>query len=89
MNTIHLQHRMQQRGIPPLIVQWLEDFGKVGYNHEGCIVLSFDKNAKRRLEQAVGREPVRRMSEWLKAYLVISIDGIRITTGIRYRRIKN
>lgn len=89
MNTIHLQQRMQQRGVPPLIVQWLEDFGKEGYNHEGCIVLSFDKNAKRRLEQAVGREPVRRMSEWLKAYLVISIDGVRITTGIRYRRIKN
>jgi hypothetical protein len=80
---------MQQRGIPPLVVQWLEDFGEEVHDHHGAIILHFGKRAKRRLEQSVGREPVRRMNDWLKAYLVLSMDGIRITAGIRYRRIKH
>jgi len=30
MNTLHIQKRLQQRSIPPLVVQWLEDFGDEG-----------------------------------------------------------
>lgn len=88
MNTLHVQKRLQQRSIPPLVVQWLEDFGDEVHDHHGGIILHFGKRAKRRLEQAVGREPVRRMNNWLSAYLVMSTDGARITAGLRYRRIR-
>lgn len=88
MNTLHAQKRMQQRSIPPLVVQWLEEFGEETHDHHGAIILHFGKRSKRRLEQAIGREPVRMMNKWLKAYLVLSMNGARITAGIRYRRIK-
>jgi hypothetical protein len=89
MNTHHLQKRMQQRSIPPLIVQWLEEYGEEVHDHRGGIILHFNKRAKRRLERAVGREPVRRMNDWMSTYLVVSTDGIRITAGIRYDRIRH
>jgi hypothetical protein len=77
---------MQQRGLPPLIVQWLEDFGSERYDGHGGLILFFDKRARRALERAVGREPVRRMNDWLDAYLVVAHDGTGITAGRRYRR---
>lgn len=40
-------------------------------------------------ERAMGREPVRRLSEWLDSYIVISGDGAIITAGKRYKRIKH
>lgn len=88
MKTKHAKLRMQQRGIPPIVVQWLEDYGDKVHDHQGGIIMHFSKRAKRRLENAVGREPVRRMHEWLRAYLVKSTEGFLITTGIRYQRIK-
>ena len=89
MNTRHLEKRMQQRSIPPLIVQWLEEFGEEVHDHHGGIILHFTRRAKRQLQRAVGREPVRRMNEWMSTYLVISTDGTRITAGIRYQRIRH
>jgi hypothetical protein len=89
MNTFHAQKRMQQRSIPPLVVQWLEEYGDEVHDHRGGIILHFGKHARRRLEKAVGREPIRRMNDWLRTYLVVSTDGVRITAGVRYRRIKH
>ncbi len=89
MQTQHSKHRMQQRGIPPLVVDWLQEFGDKVYDHQGGIIMHFSKRSRRRLENAVGREPVRRMSEWLRAYVVKSAhEGLLITAGIRYHRIK-
>jgi hypothetical protein len=89
MNTHHVQIRTQQRSIPPLVMQWLEDFGDEVHDHHGGIILHFGKRARRRLAKVVGREPVKRMNDWLSTYMVISTDGVRITAGIRYRRIKH
>jgi hypothetical protein len=88
MKTRHAEVRCQQRGIPNLIIDWLRDFGKEIYDHHGGIVVVFTRNARRNLERAMGREVVRRMSEWLDAYIVISVDGALITVGKRYKRIK-
>lgn len=87
MATRHAQARMQQRGIPPLIVQWLEAFGEEQHDHNGSVILYFSKRARRRLEQNVGAAPVRRLSEWLNAYVVISSDGAIVTAGMRWKRI--
>jgi len=78
---------MQQRGLPPLIVHWLEDFGSERYDGHGGVILFFDKRARRSLERAVGREPVRRMHEWLDAYVVVAHDGTAVTVGHRCKRL--
>lgn len=86
--TYHASTRLQQRGIPPLIIQWLEDYGREVHDGHGGVILCFDKDAKRRLQRVVGREPVRRLNDWLDIYAVYSLDGRLITTGHRYQRIK-
>ena len=88
-NTTHGAVRMQQRGIPPLIIQWLEAFGEELHDHHGAIILHFSKRARRRLEQNVGSTPVRRLNEWMNAYAVIGTDGALITTGMRWKRLKH
>ena len=83
----HAEVRSQQRGIPPLIIQWLEDFGEQTHDHNGAVILYFTKKSRRRLEKTVGREVTRRVSEWLDSYAVQSLDGNLITVGHRYQRI--
>ena len=89
MHTMHADQRSRQRGLPPLVLQWLEAYGAENHDGHGAVILYFDKRARRRLEMAIGREPVRRMSEWLNAYAVVANDGRTITVGHRYKRIKH
>ncbi len=89
ITSSHADVRAQQRGIPPLVVEWLERFGEEVYDHQGCVVLHFSKRSVRCLERNVGREPVRRMSEYLRCYAVMSTDGVVVTVGKRFKRIKH
>ncbi len=84
-NTLHAQRRSQQRGIPPLISHWLLDYGEEQFDGHGGIVRYFTPQAVRSLERDIGRDPVRRMSEFLRCYLVqSSVDGAVITVGKRH-----
>lgn len=85
----HALTRLQQRGIPPLIIQWLEAYGEEQHDHHGAIVLHFSKRSRRRLEQNVGAVPLRRLNEWMDSYAVIGTDGALITAGTRWKRIKH
>ena len=83
--TEHAKVRQQQRGIPPLIADWLISYGKEQFDGHGGVIRYFSKDCVRRLEREVGREPIKRMSEFLRCYLVQdSIDGAVITLGKRY-----
>ncbi len=83
--TDHAAIRQQQRGIPPLVADWLIDYGDEQFDGHGGVVRYFSKQCIRRLEREVGREPVARMSEFLRCYLVQSSkDGAVITVGKRY-----
>jgi hypothetical protein len=84
---LHAEKRSQQRGIPPLIIEWLEEFGEQVYDHHGAVILHFTNKSRRKLEKAVGHEVVRRLSEWLDSYAVQSLNGNLITVGHRYQRI--
>jgi hypothetical protein len=86
--TRHCHARAQQRGVPPLIIDWLEQHGEEQFDHRGGTILHFSKRAIRRLEQAVGRQPVRKLSEYLDCYAVIC-NGKVVTVGVRYRRLKH
>lgn len=86
--STHAAIRAQQRGIPPMMDQLLDLYGKEQYDGHGGVVLYFDKNSIRCMERDMGREPVRRLSTWRNAYKVKSVhDGCTITTGLRSERI--
>ena len=86
--TTHARARLRQRALPPLVLDWLHQFGHEHYDGRGAVILHFNKPARRCLERVVGREPVRRMKGWLSAYAVIANDGELITAGHRVKPLK-
>ena len=91
MENLHYsQHalvRMQQRGIPPVVLECLLDYGKVEHDHRGGAIVYLNKTARRRLERERGAARVRQLGRRLDAYAVIAADGTVVTVGHRYRRI--
>ncbi len=81
--------RCQQRGLSPLIVDCLLQFGEAVHDHSGGVIHHFTKRSLRRVERAWGREPVRRLlQDHRDAYVVTSTDGSTIfTAGWRHKRI--
>lgn len=89
MHTKHSAARLQQRGIPPLIDQWLDEYGEELFDGHGGVVIRFTAKSRRTMERAFGKEPVRRLAEYLDVYKVESShDGHTITIGHRFKRIK-
>ena len=88
MNSAHCRIRQQQRGIPNLVLDWLMDYGQEQHDGHGATIRYFDRRARRAVERRVGREPVRRLHEFMDAYAVVGRDGSLITTGHRYNRIR-
>jgi hypothetical protein len=83
--TAHAAFRKQQRGIPPLISNWLLDYGEEVFDGHGGVVRYFSPDCIRRMERELGRAPLKRMSEFLRCYLVQgSNDGAIITVGKRH-----
>jgi len=86
--STHALARSQQRGIPPLIQDWLLDYGEASYDGSGGVIRFFSRKSLRALERAVGRVPLRYLSAYLQSYLVESSStGEVITMGKRYERI--
>ncbi len=89
MNTKHAVIRAQQRGVPPLIETWLSTYGEEQHDGHGAICRFFTKKSIRRMERDFGREPLRRLSEYLNCYLVEAVDsGAVITVGHRVAHIR-
>ncbi len=83
--TDHAATRSQQRGIPPLISNWLLDYGDEIYDGRGGVVRCFTPRSIRTMEREIGRAPLKRMSEFLRCYLVQSTsDGAVVTVGKRH-----
>lgn len=83
----HAGSRLQQRGLPRAVVEWLQQFGAEEHDKHGAVIRYFDKGARRRLEHALGRRVVQRMGDFLDAYLV-EHDGCVITIGHRTQRLR-
>ncbi len=83
----HASTRVKQRGIPQLIMNWLIDYGAEQFDGHGGAIRYFDKSCLRKMERELGQEPLRRLSEYLRCYLVqSSMSGLIITVGKRYER---
>ena len=88
MNTLHARKRAQQRCIPPLVDQWLDEFGEVEYDGHGGVLRYFSRTSIRAMEREFGSAPIRKMADYLHAYKVESShDGRVITIGHRTKHI--
>lgn len=87
MNTRHATVRAQQRGIPPFIDELLDRYGHEEYDGRGGVIVHFDKQSVRHMERDLGREPVRRLEQWRRAYKVRTSDGTTLTTGYIHRHL--
>lgn len=89
MNTRHADVRAQQRGIPPMIDFLLDLFGHEVHDHQGGVVVHFNRASKKRMERELGRRALAPLDRWLSAYKVKTVDGTKtLTTGFRTRRVK-
>lgn len=77
---------MQHRAIPPLIVEWLLEYGAIE-RANGAVKRYFDKNARRRLGERFGHQIVDRMGDLLNIYIVENAGTI-VTAAHRTKRIK-
>lgn len=83
--TKHAADRQRQRAIPPIVIDWLEQFGAV--EHQACAeLLYFDRRGLKRLSRYTGG-----LSDQFEAlrnvYMVRGAKGRIITVGYRTRRI--
>lgn len=82
----HASVRAHQRGVPPIIFEWLEQFGEETFDGRGGIVRFFSHASRKRLERRFGRRFVSENRKYLDRYLVESVsDGTVITAGVRFR----
>lgn len=83
----HAGIRLQQRGIPPLVVDLLLTYGAEARAIR-CTRYFFDKPARRRVAKAVGKQVMRRIEDMLDAMIVVGDDGTVVTAGHRTERIR-
>lgn len=78
--TTHAEIRAQQRGVPPLVMHWLLDYGEEAFDGRGGVLRYFTPRSIRRLEREVGKAPLQRLSEYLRCYLVQGSQGGHVIT---------
>ena len=84
----HASRRMQKRSVPPIVLDWLHDYGSEQYDGRGAVIRYFDRAAKARLEQACGHRFVQTNKKYLAVYMIEDTAGQSlITVGYRNRRI--
>jgi len=78
---------MQRRSISPVVVEWLDRFGRRTW-HRGAKVCFFDKRSRKALERYLGSSVYRRVKDHLDIYVVIGEEGQVITAAHRLGRLK-
>lgn len=83
--TTHAEKRIQQRGIPPMVVDLLMRFGSAS-RCDGAERFMFDKNARNRLRQHLGGDRgLKIIDRWLNVYVVIGDNGQVVTAAHKHR----
>jgi hypothetical protein len=86
--TNHAQQRLQQRGIPPFVLDLLEEYGSE-MRCGGAERLFFDKAARRRLAAHFGRtRDMAAIERWRNVYAAIGDNGRIVTVAHRRRRFR-
>ena len=86
--SLHARVRMQQRGIPPQVVESLLQCGRVQHDNHGGRIIFFDRSAWKAVCQRGFQALVPAADRYRRTYLVLGGDGMVKTVSHRYRRIK-
>jgi hypothetical protein len=79
--TAHAQTRLQQRAIPPMVVDLLMQFGSP-FRCGGAERLMFDKSAVKRLRRHLGgHRGLKVVERWLNVYAVVGDNGNLVTAA--------
>ena len=85
--TQHATIRMQQRGIKENTLDCLFEFGSKMHDRRGCIIVFFDKQARKRLKETSDLNQAKLIESQMDTYAVVSIRGEILTVGHRIKRI--
>ena len=83
----HAKDRTQQRGIAPMVIDLLLEFGTREHDGKGAEICYFDRRAKKRLESNAGTL-LGKIGEALDAYAIVAGEKV-VTVGIRLKRINH
>lgn len=84
-HTKHSLERMQQRAIPPIVHEWLDEFAEDLFVGNGVLYKLFTKKSKKIMESKFGRHFVQENKKYLNVYRVeSSISHDVITIGWKY-----
>lgn len=86
--TRHAKIRAQQRGIPPIVVDLLIEYGTEAKAGLQTTTHYFDKAARRRLQIYAGRL-AGMLEEYLDYYAVVGKDGSVITVAPRIKKVRH
>lgn len=84
--TRHAAVRQQQRGVPPMIIDLLLDYGSVERAGKGVTTYYFDRAARRKVLAYVGRLSAA-VEPFFDYYAVVASDGRIITIAPRLQRV--
>lgn len=85
--TRHAATRSQQRGIPPLVIDLLREFGARMPAGQGVQKCFFDKSARRRVRSYAGSMAAL-LEEHMNVYAVVNDEDVVITVAHLTERIK-
>lgn len=87
VHTHHATSRMQQRNIPPMMIDLLVEFGASEPSGDGTSKLYFNKPARKKLKAYAG--PLADVLEsHMDVYAVVTSDMKVVTVGHRLERIR-
>jgi hypothetical protein len=76
----HASRRIQKRSIPPIVLDWLHDYGSEQYDGHGAVIRYFDHTAKKRLAEVCGHRFVQANKKYLSVYVVEDSAGHSVIT---------
>lgn len=84
MYTDHARIRCRQRCIPPIVEQWLDEFGEESYDGHGGVRRFFSHASIKRMKRTLGAQFVEHNARWLRAYKIdATTSDLTITIGWR------
>ena len=84
--TLHGAQRKQQRCVPPIVIDWVIQYGVRRPTGGGVEHIELDKPGRRDLAREIGSWTYTRLEPKLNAFVVLDAHGRVITTGYRTRR---
>jgi hypothetical protein len=72
----HAQVRMQQRGFPRRVINWLSDYGQVDHQRGGSRLFYFNKRSRHAIKTDLGSRALKGYSKCLNAYMVCADNTV-------------